>query len=74
MKSCVSLHGFRISADPLGGWCKVNILIKCRRDSANAVPPVFAVPQLEKTSLCLNHVRIAYIQARYSELFDGSRA
>ena len=26
MKSCVSLHRFRISADPLGGWFKFSEL------------------------------------------------
>ena len=120
MKSCVSLHRFRISADPLGGWFKFSELWgraappACSVASASSVtqcaqcPQRAQCPQLKKAALffagraapynppreiiclcastthliflnvlhclCLNHVWISYIQARYSKFFDGSRA
>ena len=36
MKSCVSLHRFRISADPLGGWFKFSELCVIRPGKSSA--------------------------------------
>ena len=48
MKSCVSLHRFRISADPLGGWFKFSELCGRAVPQRAQCPSVLSAPSSKK--------------------------